>query len=79
MIYYNKMITSITETEIAMSENTNITSLKFLHCGDIHLDSPFLDVPPEKSEERRRELRSTFMRLMEFIRDKGVDYVFISE
>ena len=61
-----------------MSENTNTTSLKFLHCGDIHLDSPFLDLTPEKSEERRRELRSTFMRLMEFIRDKGVDYVFIS-
>ncbi|MBE6644168.1 MAG: hypothetical protein E7612_02160 [Ruminococcaceae bacterium] len=61
-----------------MSENTNTTNLKFLHCGDIHLDSPFLDVTPEKSEERRRELRSTFMRLMEFIRDKVVDYVFIS-
>ena len=61
-----------------MSENTKTTNLKFLHCGDIHLDSPFLDVLPEKSEERRRELRSTFMRLMEFIRDKGVDYVLIS-
>jgi len=61
-----------------MSENTNITTLKFLHCSDIHLDSPFLDLTPEKSEERRRELRSTFMRLMEFIRDKGVDYVLIS-
>ena len=61
-----------------MSENTNITNLKFLHCSDIHLDSPFLNLTPEKSEERRRELRSTFMRLMEFIRDKGVDYVLIS-
>lgn len=61
-----------------MSENTQITNLKFLHCSDIHLGSPFLDVAPEKSEERRRELRSTFMRLMEFIRDKGVDYVLIS-
>ena len=61
-----------------MSENTKITNLKFLHCSDIHLDSPFFDVTPEKSEERRRELRSTFMRLMEFVRDKGVDYVLIS-
>lgn len=61
-----------------MSENNNVINLKILHCGDIHLDSPFLDVTPEKSEERRRELRSTFMRLMEFIRDKGVDYVLIS-
>ncbi len=60
-----------------MSEN-NTTNLKILHCGDIHLDSPFLDVSPEKSDERRRELRSTFMRLMEFVRDKGVDYVLIS-
>ena len=61
-----------------MSENAKITNLKFLHCSDIHLDSPFFDVTPEKSEERRRELRSTFMRLMEFVRDKGVDYVLIS-
>ena len=61
-----------------MSENTKTTNLKFLHCSDIHLGSPFLDLTPEKSEERRRELRSTFMRLMEFIRDKGVDYVLIS-
>ena len=66
------------ETETDMSENTKITNLKFLHCSDIHLDSPFFDVTPEKSEERRRELRSTFMRLMEFVRDKGVDYVLIS-
>lgn len=66
------------ETETDMSENAKITNLKFLHCSDIHLDSPFFDVTPEKSEERRRELRSTFMRLMEFVRDKGVDYVLIS-
>ena len=66
------------ETEKNMSENTQVTNLKFLHCSDIHLGSPFLDLNPEKSEERRRELRSTFMRLMEFIRDKGVNYVLIS-
>ena len=61
-----------------MSENTKSTNLKFLHCSDIHLGAAFLDLTPEKSEERRRELRSTFMRLMEFIRDKGIDYVLIS-
>ena len=44
------------ETETDMSENAKITNLKFLHCSDIHLDSPFFDVTPEKSEERRREL-----------------------
>ena len=74
------MITKPTnfETEIDMSENTKITNLKFLHCSDIHLDAPFFDVTPEKSEERRRELRSTFMRLMEFVREKQIDYVLIS-
>ena len=39
-----------------MSENGNLTILKFLHCADIHLDTPFAELSPEKSEERRREL-----------------------
>ena len=59
-------------------ENTEVKKLKFLHCSDIHLDAPFVGLTPEKMDERRRELRATFMRMMEFVRDRGVDYVLIS-
>ncbi len=60
-----------------MADSTN-KKLKILHCADIHLDTPFVGMTAEKSAERRRELRSTFMRLMEFIRERTIDYVLIS-
>ncbi len=61
-----------------MSEKNEQRKLKFLHCGDIHLDAPFVGLPADKNEERRRELRTAFMRLMEFIRERAIDYVLIS-
>lgn len=59
-------------------ENNEGKKLKFLHCSDIHLDAPFVGMPQEKTEERRRELRATFMRMMEFVRDRAIDYVLIA-
>lgn len=61
-----------------MSDKTQTTSLKFLHCSDIHLDTPYAGLSPEKSEERRRGLRETFMRMMEYVRHSGINYVLIS-
>ena len=59
-----------------MSDNK--THLKFLHCGDIHLDTPFVGLNADKSEERRRVLRSSFMRMMQYVRDTGVNVVLMS-
>lgn len=53
-------------------------SVRFLHTGDLHLDSPFSGLSPKKSEERRRELRETFTRLMNLVRERGVDLVLIA-
>ena len=61
-----------------MSENTPTKILKFLHCADIHLDSPFIGLSPEKSDERRYGLRATFMKMMEYVRGAGIDYLLIS-
>ncbi len=61
-----------------MSEARTSRRLKFLHCSDIHLDTPYIGLTVEKSDERRRELRATFMRMMEFVRERGIDYVLIS-
>ena len=61
-----------------MSDKSQAQILKFLHCGDIHLDTPFAGLPPEKSEERRRGLRASFMKMMEYIRGTGINYVLIS-
>ena len=61
-----------------MSEKTQTKILKFLHCADIHLDTPFIGLSPEKSDERRVGLRSAFMKMMEYVRGAGIDYVLIS-
>ena len=52
--------------------------LKILHCSDIHLDAPYIGLTNDKSDERRRELRATFMRLGEYIREREIDYVLIA-
>ena len=61
-----------------MSETTQATVLKFLHCGDIHLDTPFTGLSPEKSDERRLGLRDSFRQMMEYVRGAGINYVLIS-
>ena len=61
-----------------MSDNKQVSGLKFLHCADIHLDTPYLGLSPEKSDERRRGLRETFMRMMEYVRGGGINYVLMS-
>lgn len=58
-----------------MSQTTEKKHIKFLQCGDIHLDAPYTGLSAEKSEERRRELRNSFSRMMQYVRDRGVDVV----
>ena len=54
------------------------THLRFLHCADIHLDTPFVGMTADKSEERRRALRSSFMRMMQYVRDSKINVVLMS-
>ena len=61
-----------------MSERKPGERLKFLHCSDLHLDTPYVGLSPDKSDERRRALRQTFARLMEYVRNAGINYVLMS-
>lgn len=54
------------------------TRIRFLHCSDIHLDMPFVGLSEEKSEERRRVLRESFVKMMQYVRDTGVNVVLMS-
>lgn len=47
--------------------------MKLLHSSDFHLDSPLTGLPPEKSAQRRRELRELPARLARLAKDEGVD------
>ena len=61
-----------------MSETTQSTVLKFLHIGDIHLDTPFKGLAPELSDERRVGLRQSFIKMMDYVRGAGINYVLVS-
>ena len=52
--------------------------LRILHTGDIHLDSPFSKLDPRLAEQRRQELRRTFVSAMQYAKDKQVDLVLIA-
>ncbi len=54
------------------------TRLRFLHCSDIHLDTPFVGLSAEKSEERRRMLRTSFVKMMQYVRDTNINIVLMS-
>lgn len=61
-----------------MSEKKQPKLLKFLHFGDVHLDTPFEGLSPEKSDERRNGLRENFIKMMEYVRLSGINYALIS-
>ncbi len=60
-----------------MSEKKK-TRLRFLHCSDIHLDMPIVGLSAEKSAERRRMIRSSFVKMMQYIRESNINIVLMS-
>ena len=54
------------------------TRIRFLHCSDIHLDTPFVGLSAEKSEERRRMLRGSFVKMMQYVRETNINIVLMS-
>ena len=46
--------------------------MKILHAADLHLDSPFGGLPPERARERRRESRELADRLAELEKVSGL-------
>ncbi len=61
-----------------MSDRKIGERLKILHCSDLHLDTPYVGLAPDKSDERRGALRQTFRRLIDYVRNAGIKYVLMS-
>ena len=59
-------------------QGENKNKIKILHAGDIHLDSAFSRYGVASGEQRRRELRSVFSSLIQYIRSSDVDVVLLS-
>ena len=52
--------------------------MKIIHCADIHLGAPINSFPDEVSKERKREVRNTFIRMVQFAQEKGVKVIMLS-
>ena len=52
--------------------------MKIIHSADIHLGAPVGGFPKEISEERKREVRNTFLRMVDYARENGVKVVLLA-
>ncbi len=53
-------------------------SVKFLHCADLHLDSPFDSLPEYKAACMRNEMRELLNFIADLANSRGADIVFMS-
>lgn len=52
--------------------------MKIIHCADIHLGAPINGFPKEVSEGRKREVRNTFLRMVEYAKENDVRVILLS-
>ena len=52
--------------------------MKIIHTADIHLGAPINGFPKEISEERKREVRNTFSRMVDYAKANGVKVILLS-
>lgn len=68
-------------TENAIMGDTGVTSFRFLHAADIHLDSPLYGLSRYEGipvDDIRSATRSAFDNLIQFAIDEAVDFVIIA-
>ena len=54
--------------------------MKFVHIADMHFDSPFINLADKENlgEKRRLEQRRVFKKVIEYIKENNIKYLFIS-
>ena len=52
--------------------------MKIIHCADIHLDSPFSNMPVEKAAKRREELLLAMRRMVDYAQSNGIHHIIIA-
>ena len=54
--------------------------MKFVHIADMHFDSPFTTLSDKGNlgEKRRLEQRKVFKKVIEYIKENNIKYLFIS-
>lgn len=52
--------------------------MKIIHCADLHLGSQMKKFPKDKADERRREIRLTFERMVAFAQSEGIKAILLA-
>lgn len=52
--------------------------IKILHCGDLHFDTPFSELPFNIAEIRKEELKETFSNIIDLAKEQKVNCIFIA-
>ena len=52
--------------------------IKFLHAADLHLDSPFSGLSPERAAQRRKEQRALLSELVELSNAHGCELMLLA-
>ena len=55
-------------------------NMKFVHIADMHFDSPFVNLSDKDGlgDLRRLEQRKAFKKVIEYIKENNIKYLFIS-
>lgn len=53
-------------------------AVRILHCADLHMDSPFESLAPEKAAVMRKEQRELIMNIADVAQENKVDLVFLA-
>ena len=53
-------------------------TVKILHCGDLHFDTPFQGFTPIEAEKRKEDLRETFGRIIEIVKNREIPILLMS-
>ena len=52
--------------------------MKIIHCADVHLGSRMNKFPKDKADERARELRTSFERMLTYAKNEGIDTILLA-
>ena len=52
--------------------------MKIIHCADVHLGSRMNKFPKDKADERAREIRLSFERMISFAKSEGIDTILLA-
>ena len=52
--------------------------MKLIHCADVHLGSRMNKFPKDKADERAREIRTSFERMITYAKNEGIDTILLA-